>query len=592
MKLIAALLACVVACKCSFMPASGDNWVNRMVPDGSPDGSYYLYQLPIRPEWYSAKYYRKQLVDFPVRTQLTCSPEIANMEEFITAYEDKLKLKRDEIQAELEAHMKPFTDKIDQIHQKYLSDYKDNLTKELDAESEEYQTKTEEYSADLNEKKDKAVKDFEREVMNVIGRINAFHDRLMGNFKRCLETRNERIAEYNKLVDERAMKYKTRYLDCLNDGVEKRVEFVKGMLEKVLGEINEETMEEYRECLMKQVADLTAEFNSKVEEAVMKIKQGYRCNYTCYFKTGCYNFNRCKYSRTIVKLPALRRYNYVYVKVPKFSVDWKGIEYKKLETCDAESYDFDEQKYRDELQTRADEYNKQLEEKMEGWKQQVKDWEVQALEELEARINMAVPTDYNGVELTEEEMDAVVQNFREQASTWVDCQVKMLLVRLQKLQMRLSIGVRVWLKRADRYVSMVKKRYEDCLAKKEKQVSAYKECLQERINAYRSQLEDKLAKCLEVQMKYFNSFYDCSFKDIPDSNKFASLKEAYKNKISARVSEVMQKFDDYWQMWQPQLVAHFACGVKCQHKMVAPCYNNKYQWKLVAPCSDDVVFQY
>jgi len=586
MKLIAALLACVVACECSFMPP--DNWVNRIVPDGS----YYLYQLPIKSEWYSAKYYRKELVDFPVRTQLTCSPEIANMEEFITAYEDKLKLKRDEIQAELETHMQPFTDKIDQIHQKYLSDYKDNLTKELDADSEEYQQKTEEYSANLNEKKEKAVKDFEREVMNVIGRINAFHDRLMGNFKRCLETRNERIAEYNKLVDERAMKYKTRYQDCLNDGVEKRVEFVKEMLEKVLGEVTEETMEEYRECLMKQLADLIAEFNSKVDEAVMKIKQGYRCNYTCYFKTGCYNFNRCKYSRTIVKLPALRRYNYVYVKVPKFNVDWKGIEYKKLETCDAESNDFDEQKYRDDLQTRAEEYNRQLEEKMTGWKQQVKDWELQAEAELEERINMAVPTDYNGVELTEEEKDAVVQNFREQANTWVDCQVKMLLVRLQKLQMRLSIGVRVWLKRADRYVSMVKKRYAECLAKKEKQVAAYKECLQERINAYRSHLENKLAKCLEVQMKYFNSFYDCSFKDIPDSDKFAELKEAYKNKISARVAEVMQKFDDYWQKWQPQLEAHYECGVKCHHKMVAPCYNNKYQWKLAAPCTDDVVFQY
>merc|ERR1712183_1062444 len=107
----------------------------------------------------------------------------------------------------------------------------------------------------------------------------------------------------------------------------------------------------------------------------------------------------------------------------------------------------------------------------------------------EERINMAVPTDYNGVELTEEEKDAVVQNFKEQANTWVDCQVKMLLVRLRKLQMRLSIGVRVWQKRADRYVSMVKKRYAECLAKKEKQVAAYKEYLQERINAYRSHLE-------------------------------------------------------------------------------------------------------
>ena len=41
---------------------------------------------------------------------------------------------------------------------------------------------------------------------------------------------------------------------------------------------------------------------------------------------------------------------------------------------------------------------------------------------------------------------------------------------------------------------MVKKRYENCLAMKAKKVASYKECLQERINAYRKHLEDKLAK--------------------------------------------------------------------------------------------------
>ena len=51
------------------------------------------------------------------------------MDEFITAYEDKLKVKRDEIEAELETHLKPFTDKIDEIHQQYLDNYKETLNK-------------------------------------------------------------------------------------------------------------------------------------------------------------------------------------------------------------------------------------------------------------------------------------------------------------------------------------------------------------------------------------------------------------------------------------------------------------------------------
>ena len=48
-----------------------------------------------------------------------------------------------------------------------------------------------------------------------------------------------------------------------------------------------------------------------------------------------------------------------------------------------------------------------------------------------------------------------------------------------------------------------------------------------------------------MQMKYFNSFYECSFRDIPNSDKFSSLKEAYKNKINTRVQEVLNSFTCY-----------------------------------------------
>ena len=61
--------------------------------------------------------------------KLFVKTEITNMDEFITAYEDKLKVKRDEIEAELETHLKPFTEKIDEIHQQYLDNYKETLNK-------------------------------------------------------------------------------------------------------------------------------------------------------------------------------------------------------------------------------------------------------------------------------------------------------------------------------------------------------------------------------------------------------------------------------------------------------------------------------
>ena len=61
------------------------------------------------------------------------------------------------------------------------------------------------------------------------------------------------------------------------------------------------------------------------------------------------------------------------------------------------------------------------------------------------------------VELTEDEKDSIMNNLREQANTWVDCQVKIMNMRLKKLNMRLEIGIRVWLKRANRYEKKIVK---------------------------------------------------------------------------------------------------------------------------------------
>ena len=54
----------------------------------------------------------------------------------------------------------------------------------------------------------------------------------------------------------------------------------------------------YTTLLNSERANLTAEFHTKITNAVEKAKDYYRCNYKCYFNTGSYGFTKHQYKRT------------------------------------------------------------------------------------------------------------------------------------------------------------------------------------------------------------------------------------------------------------------------------------------------------
>ena len=57
-------------------------------------------------------------------------------------------------------------------------------------------------------------------------------------------------------------------------------------------------MEAYYNELCDQLAIDVAAFQGEVDTAVAALKESYRCNYKCYFQTGCYGFSRKSYSRS------------------------------------------------------------------------------------------------------------------------------------------------------------------------------------------------------------------------------------------------------------------------------------------------------
>merc|ERR1712183_281585 len=96
----------------------------------------------------------------------------------------------------------------------------------------------------------------------------------------------------------------------------------------------------------------------------------YRCNYKCYFNSGCYGFSLKSFSRQCTEFPSPPKYSYKLVGVSPFKADWSGIPYNCLNTCseDDKNPTFDDQSHIESIGTKAEEYETDLKTKVEEWK--------------------------------------------------------------------------------------------------------------------------------------------------------------------------------------------------------------------------------
>lgn len=58
-------------------------------------------------------------------------------------------------------------------------------------------------------------------------------------------------------------------------------------------------MKKYKDILNDERTCLIDIFKSKLADAVKSIKECYRCNYKCYFNTGCYGFTNKQYKKSL-----------------------------------------------------------------------------------------------------------------------------------------------------------------------------------------------------------------------------------------------------------------------------------------------------
>merc|ERR1712165_673034 len=418
-----------------------------------------------------------------------------------------------------------------------------------------------------------------------------FHLQLIARYRSCLVNRLARIESFRVQMHQRSTSFVSQYRARLMAIVEKKVNFVKCVYERLYaGKAKpgnfQEFLDQYRSELVNQVElDVTA-FETEVNAAVEKIIESYRCNSKCIFRSGCFGFSQRSFSRSCVRMPCAPRTSYKLIGVGSFKVDWHGCAYNCLRTCTAEEKKctFDHESHLKAITAKAVKHLDELKVKVAAWKAQVEEWSKTATTNLSTKIDCMMPKTFCGVAPTQEEIDAFRAACRTQAINWIAAKKAMLLAQIDALFKRIEAKITSWEHCAHAFIMKIKAQFDACVAKKNTKIACYCTDLNTRIAHQRACLVARLNKLRTLHKAQFEKFYSCAFGDIKlVGSLIGQVREHYLACVDMKVDQVLAKFDAWWAQYRPRLIEHYTCGIKCSVKVNTPCLRLCYHWNFCAP---------
>jgi len=593
MKLLLLVAACFAAAHGTAVPGYQDWCSNNFWI--FPDQSSYCFDLPINKLWYTPQFYNF-LKDYPqpVTGDDMCEAENTDIAGIISGYRSQLATKRTEFKCLLEAGLPAFKSQIDTLHAQFQSSYETNLQKVMSQSSAEYAIKVQQYAAELSSLKTAAVTSFNNAVTDVISKIKSYHDQLLANFESCLTNRKCRVESYALKLDEMSNEIQRRYAATLTSAMEKKESWVRSIFTKLYNNQIKQTdfedaMNRYKQLLETEKQCLIQQFKTKIDAAVLKMKNSYRCNYKCYFNTGCYGFSRRSYTRSCTRMPSPPRYSYKLVGVSAFNPEWKGCPAPAKPTTPAEP-EFKSDVYIQCIDDKAREYLSTLATKVTEWKGKVTSWKSTSLTSLKATISTMYPRGYVGQLFTNCEVEEFRRRLEQQAQTWLDEQERQLLAQITTVENRYKCQINDWSSRAKSFVGRVKQQYDSCIANKNQKIASYNSQLDQKVIDRRSQLYAKVKAMADQHKCLFNQFYQCSFGLNPTDNLIKKLKTEYESCVDQKVQQVMTNYDTFWCTEKPKLKEIYKCGFKCFPKISIPDLRINFQWNFCPPSLNSFQF--
>ena len=587
MKFFAVFLAFIVAAQASSIPGYS-YWCSRNFCV-FPTPNSYCYRLPFNRNWCNAKYYASCLREYPCpdpSSKNLCEEELTDINTFVGTIRTKLEGKRCDIQEALEKKLPAFTCTVKNLHCRYLSTFKSYLARVICSTSSDYANRVQKYEERLEELECDAIEKFNNDIAKIIQQIKCFHDQILASFKKCLETRKCRVEAYESSLEQKSCDIQEKYEQCLTSHMSKRKQWVICIFNTIycnnIKTPNFNTiMATYQGLLDNDKTWYVNEFKKKIEAAVTQLLDCYRCNYKCYFNTGCYGFNRRSFSQKCKSLPQPPKYNYKLVRVGLFNPTWKGCPAPEPKEKTTET--FEKQPYLTCITNTYQKYLRDLCAKVEEWKGKVTTWKCESDTTLKARISCMKPKSKCGKAPTTAEIEEYQRKLRGYADSWLNQYECRFNGQIDSIDRQWKCQIESWKTKAESYICKVKSQFDCCMASKCTKTSSYEAVLDRKICQLRQQLNKKLQAMLCQHKNLFNSFYKCSFGCKVTDASIILLKTDYIACVDQKVQTILTQFDDFWCTEKPKYLAVYSCGIKCKPKVSIVGLRTSFKWNFCKP---------
>lgn len=555
-----------------------------------PPKSLYCYQVQFNRAWCTAQFYHDCLVEYPkCLDDKSCEAERTDLDVMVGEITQKLAHARQVIVQGMSQHLIQFTTRIDQVHVQWLSALKMYLSRCYSANSYAYCQRIQSYTNELNTARAHAIQVFHQSVHASCHKIEVFHAKLIQSFQACLQKRIQSLAQYNHQIEHRAEQCMVHYRQTLQAVMTKKVHFITHVFDKLYtGKTKPEQLADfiaqYQTELQAKMEAAIAEFKPLIEQGLVQVKESYRCCYKCVFRSGCYTFSRKSYAKKCVRLPTPPHPDCKLISCSQFCVDWKGCDVSMLKTMTDEPCVFTEEVHIAAINAKVIQFKAELAARIAVWKTQVIGWEAKATAGLEAKVATLIPATLGDIKPSPQEIEACRQAATIRAKNFVHHYKKELLKQIEAAEKKLLGQIEAWKVSALAFVTKVKAQFDACVAGRAAKIASYTELIESTKVSQRAALVAKLNHLRATHKTQFEKFWQCAFGDATDEAGLTDgIKTSYFEMIEIRIKEVMEKFEAWWVKYQPKIIEHHTCGLKCKTKVHIPHLRMCFDWRLCAP---------
>merc|ERR1712032_451263 len=515
----------------------GDYWCSHSF-HVLPPRHFYCYRIPFNRSWCTTKFYADCLIEYPRPTGLhpkMCENE-RPVEDLVREVTTKLAAARQRIENDLNKNLGTFISQIDNLHAQYIQTFTTYLKRAYGENCPQLAARVLAYTAELNAAKTAAVAQFRASIRSIMARIESFHGQLIARFRSCLTSRKARIDQFNIQIAQRVNAIVSHYRARLMAIVNKKVEFVRCIYERLYEGKQKPA----------NFADFLAKFQAQLGLYVTQMKESYRWNSRCLFRTGCYGFSRKSFSRSCFRMPCAPRTSCKLIGVGPFKVDWHGCAYRSLRTCSVaeQTCTFDHDSHLRAITKKAVQHIGELTLKVATWKRQVEEWSRRATSTLCSHIDCLMPKTFCGRAPTQAEIDAFRAACRTRAINWVAAKKTMLLAQIDALKVRIEAKIHCWERNAHAFIMKIKAQFDACFAQKRSKIIAFITGLDARRVAQRAAIVSRLNCLLAHHKTQFNRFYECAFgTKQPADGIINKMRLDYFRCADQKVLDVVAKFD-------------------------------------------------